>query len=69
VPVCTCKAQFCYICGKKWKSCHCPQTETMLLHPRARRDATFFRSLPGRVFDGGKEGSTPAASTTSQRNW
>ena len=22
---CICRAQFCYVCGKKWKSCKCPQ--------------------------------------------
>ena len=24
-PSCICKAQFCYVCSKKWKNCGCPQ--------------------------------------------
>ena len=23
--ICACKAQFCYLCGAKWKECDCPQ--------------------------------------------
>ena len=23
--ICSCKAQFCYLCGTKWKDCSCPQ--------------------------------------------
>lgn len=34
---CKCKAEFCYICGIKWKGCHCDDWEEDLLDLRAQQ--------------------------------
>ncbi|KAL4908967.1 hypothetical protein BDW74DRAFT_75581 [Aspergillus multicolor] len=31
---CKCTAQFCYLCGAKWKTCNCPQFEERRLYAR-----------------------------------
>jgi hypothetical protein len=46
---CPCGAQFCYICGLRWKTCECPQWEEPRLYARAtqiaQRDADPRRRL------------------------
>ncbi|KAI0130713.1 hypothetical protein F4814DRAFT_444849 [Daldinia grandis] len=32
---CRCGAQFCYLCGQRWKTCHCPQWDEQLLYGQA----------------------------------
>ncbi|OCK89389.1 uncharacterized protein K441DRAFT_619785 [Cenococcum geophilum 1.58] len=32
---CRCNAQFCYVCGLKWKTCQCPQWDEARLYSRA----------------------------------
>lgn len=32
---CLCKAQFCYICTKKWKTCACTDADLAVIHQRA----------------------------------
>ncbi|UPK91804.1 hypothetical protein LCI18_002739 [Fusarium solani-melongenae] len=32
---CKCKAEFCYVCGKRWKTCSCPQWHEERLYCRA----------------------------------
>lgn len=32
---CRCGAQFCYVCGQRWKTCGCPQWEEPRLYARA----------------------------------
>ncbi|POR37265.1 Uncharacterized protein TPAR_02531 [Tolypocladium paradoxum] len=34
-PACLCRAQFCYLCGERWKTCRCPQWEERHLLSRA----------------------------------
>lgn len=35
MPSCRCNAQFCYVCGLKWKTCQCPQWDEARLYSRA----------------------------------
>ena len=37
---CICKAEFCYVCSRKWKNCKCPMFNNV---PRCRRP-TIFRA-------------------------
>lgn len=39
---CRCKAQFCYICGLKWRTCACTDTQLAAIHRQAatRREQT-----------------------------
>lgn len=45
VTACLCKAEFCYLCGRKWKTCHCAQWDERRLFNRAEqivnRDARY----------------------------
>jgi len=34
---CRCRAQFCYLCAERWKSCVCPQWEEARLLQRAEQ--------------------------------
>ncbi|KAI4218414.1 MAG: hypothetical protein L6R36_008965 [Xanthoria steineri] len=34
---CTCKAQFCYVCGERWKTCPCDQWDEDRLEARAEQ--------------------------------
>ncbi|KAK4508696.1 hypothetical protein PRZ48_002435 [Zasmidium cellare] len=36
---CVCRAEFCYVCGAKWKSCRCPQFDEARLLERAQEVA------------------------------
>lgn len=35
---CNCTNQFCYLCKKRWKTCHCPQWDEERLTMRAREN-------------------------------
>lgn len=37
VGSCTCKAQFCYVCGERWKTCPCDQWDEDRLEARAEQ--------------------------------
>jgi len=42
---CKCKAEWCYFCGKDWKTCACPQWDESKLLDQAQRVAD--RQQPG----------------------
>ncbi|KAF4344091.1 IBR domain protein [Fusarium beomiforme] len=44
---CLCKYQFCYACGKRWKTCQCPQWNENHLVERAK--GAVAAAVPGRL--------------------
>ena len=48
---CICKAQFCYVCSKKWKNCKCPLFNFQELHDDAGVFADWAHDDAGVVAD------------------
>lgn len=46
---CLCRAEFCYICGDRWKTCDCPQWDEHRLVARAHAVAERENRHRGRV--------------------
>jgi hypothetical protein len=43
---CHCKAEFCYVCGARWKTCRCEQWEERRLYDRANQILDRDAPLP-----------------------
>jgi hypothetical protein len=43
---CKCKAEFCYVCGVKWKKCQCPQWDENRLVDRVNRVVAHHQPQP-----------------------
>ncbi|KAL0944541.1 IBR finger domain-containing protein [Colletotrichum truncatum] len=50
---CPCHAEFCYVCGLKWKTCTCPQWNEERLYARA--NAIANRNAGFQQFDAGRQ--------------
>nr|AAZ14935.1 conserved hypothetical protein [Coprinellus disseminatus] len=60
---CTCKTEFCFVCGVRWKNCPCEQWDEGRLMDTARMRAGHMRELPvwGRAAGAAAAGGAAAA--------